>query len=114
MSRDISLYLSDIIESIDDVTGFTKDMDYEDFLNDKKTIHAVMNCIEIIGEASKNVPAEIQQKKPDIPWKDMARMRDKCIHFYFGVDYTILWDTVKKNLPPLRTLVQILLNDLRG
>jgi hypothetical protein len=62
-------------------------MDYEEFLHDEKTASAVIRKLEIIGEAAKHIPARVRQAHPKLPWNEMARMRDKLIHGYFGVDY---------------------------
>jgi uncharacterized protein with HEPN domain len=63
----------------------------------------VVRAIEIIGEAAKNVPEQVRKKYPDVPWKQMAGMRDKLIHEYFGVDLEILWETAKDDVPQLKT-----------
>jgi len=72
-------------------------MTFEDFAKDKKTINAVIRSIEVIGEATKNIPKTIRDKYLSIPWKKMAGMRDKMIREYFGVDIKILWKTIKKD-----------------
>ena len=84
MKEEFLDYIKDIIEAMDDAANFVKDMDYNSFLRDRKTVYAVIRALEIIGEAAKNVPIEIKNNYPQIPWKDMAGMRDKVIHEYFG------------------------------
>ena len=64
---------------------FVRDMSYEEFVKDTKTVYAVIRAIEIIGEAVKNIPEDVRNKYPEIPWRAMAGMRDKVIHAYFGV-----------------------------
>ncbi len=110
--RDYRDYLKDIVDSINDIEAFIKGMNFEDFSNDKKTINAVVRSIEIIGGATKNIPKSIKDKHPSIPWKKMAGMRDKMIHEYFGVDIKILWKTIKKDIPPLKPLIQKVLESL--
>jgi uncharacterized protein with HEPN domain len=100
--RDYRDYLIDIVNSIADIQSFIKGMSYEDFFHDNKTINAVVRSIEIIGEATKNLPQTIKEKDETIPWKKMAGMRDKMIHEYFGIDYTIVWKTAKNTLPKLK------------
>lgn len=84
-------FVQDILNSIDDTGNFIEGMNFEDFIKDKKTIYSGIRAIEIIGEATKNVPEEIRKKYPDVPWKKMAGMRDRQAHEYFGVDLEILW-----------------------
>lgn len=87
-------------------------MSFEDFARDKKTINAVIRSLEVIGEATKNIPKSIRDKHPSIPWRKMAGMRDKMIHEYFGVDVKILWKTIKKDIPPLKPLIKSVLESL--
>jgi len=84
-------YLNDIIESIDDSHTFTEGMTLDDFSHDKKTVNAVIRSLEIIGEASKKIPNSIRVQYPQIPWREIAGMRDKLIHDYFGVDLEVVW-----------------------
>ncbi|MDH7606652.1 MAG: DUF86 domain-containing protein [Candidatus Bathyarchaeota archaeon] len=110
--RDYRNYLQDIIESINDIEDFTKNMSFEDFARDKKTINAVIRSLEVIGEAAKSVPKSFRDKYPSIPWRKMAGMRDKMIHEYFGVDVRILWETIKRDIPPLKPLILSVLESL--
>lgn len=86
MIRNVTLYVKDILHNMRDVEEFIQELSYEQFAGDKKTFNAVVRALEVIGEAAKNVPTGIRRKYPDVPWKEMAGMRDKVIHFYFGVD----------------------------
>lgn len=79
-------FICDIIESIEDAIEFTKNISFEQFKSDKKTIKATIRCLEVLGEASKNIPDDIKDQYQNIPWKRMTGMRDKLIHNYFGVD----------------------------
>lgn len=109
MRRDYSLYIKDILDCIDRIEEFIGDMNFDQFLEDDKTSSAVVRKLEIIGEATKNIPKSITQKYEEIPWKEMARMRDKIIHFYFGVDYEIVWSVIRERLPEIKpTILQIL------
>ena len=82
MKRDISLYVKDIADAMDKTEKFIGSMSYEEFLLDERTNYAVIKCIEIIGEAVKQIPKSLRRKYSEIPWKDMAGMRDKVIHIY--------------------------------
>jgi uncharacterized protein with HEPN domain len=103
--RDYRDYLSDILESIDDIESFTNDMSFDDFVDDKKTLKAVIRSIEVMGEATKRIPESIRAKYPNVPWKKMAGMRDKLIHEYHGVDLEILWKTINEDIPPVKQLI---------
>jgi len=98
--------LTDIKEAIIRIQQYVGDTTYADFLKDTKTQDAVVRNIEIIGEAVKKLPENLTQASPSIPWKDMARTRDKLIHDYFSLNYDILWDIVRKELPEVLISLQ--------
>jgi len=114
MNRDISIYLKDILDNMEKAENFIKDIDYEGFVKDEKTQYAVVRCIEIIGEATKHIPASIKRRYPQIPWNDMAGMRDKVIHFYFGVNYQKVWKTIKEDIPGIKPLIIKVFEKLEG
>ncbi|MBV6343141.1 HepT-like ribonuclease domain-containing protein, partial [Candidatus Magnetobacterium casense] len=91
---------------------FVSEMNYEDFSMDEKTELAVIRCIEVIGEAAKNIPEHVRDKYPQIPWKDMAGMRDIIAHAYFGIDMRRIWEVVTVKLPPLKKHIRQLLDDI--
>ena len=99
--RDVRDYINDLIESRGDILEFTQGMSFEDFSTDKKTVHAVIRCLEVIGEAAKNLPMTFRLEYPDIPWKQMAGMRNKLIHEYFGVDKQMVWQVIEKHIPKI-------------
>ena len=102
---DFSLYLKDILDALEAITQFVEGMEFDDFKQDDKTSSAVMRKLEIIGEATKQVPEAIKLKYPAIPWKEMAGMRDKLIHLYSGVNYDLVWQTIKKRIPGIKPLI---------
>jgi uncharacterized protein with HEPN domain len=104
-------YLNDIKTSISEIREFTTGMTFEEFSYDRKTIHAVIRCFEIIGEAVKNLPGEIKAKCPEIPWREVAGMRDKIIHEYFGVSLQIIWQTIEEDLSSLESAIGRLIDE---
>ncbi len=111
--RDPKLYLRDILEAMLSIEKFVEGIDFEDFKKDDMKSSAVIRKFEIIGEAVKNVPENIKKKYRSVPWKDMAGMRDRLIHFYFGIKYELVWETIKKDIPELKPLIKKILKDLR-
>ncbi len=111
--RDYSIYIKDMLENMEKTERFTKDLNYEDFIRDEKTHYAVVRCIEIIGEAAKHIPEEMRKKYPQIPWKDMAGMRDKVTHFYFGINLEKVWLALKKDILELKPLIKEVLADIK-
>lgn len=112
MKRDVSIYMTDILENIGLAEDFVKGMDYEEFISDKKTNYAVTRCIEIMGEAAKHVPEGVRKKYSEIPWKDIAGMRDKIIHMYFRVSLEKVWLVLKEDIPELKPLFQKVITEL--
>jgi uncharacterized protein with HEPN domain len=99
-------YLNDILESIGDIEEFTYGLTLEEFVADKKTTKAVIRCLEVIGEAVNKIPEGIREEYPEAPWAEMVGMRNRLIHEYFGVDMSIVWQTIHEDLEPLLELVK--------
>ncbi len=102
MSRESLLFLKDILESINSIEKFVEGLSFQEFSKDDKTSSAVVRKLEIIGEASKNIPSSIRKKYDAILWNDMVKMRGKVTHAYFIADYEIVWKTVKDRLPKFK------------
>jgi len=113
MKRKPKVYLNDILEALQKIKNYTEGLNFDKFSEDPKTIDATIRNFEVIGEATKKIPKEIKKKYPHLPWKEMAGMRDKLIHEYFGVNLKVLWKTIKEDLPPLEPLVEEVLRKMK-
>ncbi len=109
--RGIRAFLQDILEASKRIQAYTDGHSYEDFRGDEKTQDAVVRNLEVIGEAFKNMPEDYREKHPQIQWKGMAGMRDRLIHFYFGVNLDIVWNVVKNEIGKVADQFEILLKE---
>lgn len=105
-------YLRDIAENAAKAEAFTAGVDFDEFLANEMRAYATIRALEIIGEAVKQVPAELRDKYPEIPWRAIAKMRDKLIHHYFGVNLGVVWKTVTEDISPLKQVVEQILQEL--
>ena len=112
MTRDYKDYVADVIDAIEKVEFFTKGMSFEVFEKDTKTTFAVIRAFEIMGEAVKKIPSQVRHKNKNVPWKEMAGMRDKLIHEYFGIKPRVVWKTIKKDLPKIKPHLQAIFDAL--
>lgn len=103
--REIADYLDDIMTAIDEVDDFIHGMTFDEFIMDRKTVNAVIRSLEVLGEATKHIPAPFRNKHPNIPWSKMAGMRDVLIHDYMGVDLKTVWKVATERLPELKSLL---------
>ncbi len=99
--RDWRGRIRDILDAIAEIRHFTHGMAYETFKEDDKVIRAVEMNFIIIGEASSQIPEEVEEKYSQIPWSLMRAMRNRIVHTYFQIDEKLMWDTIQNDLPPL-------------
>ena len=109
--RDYSLYLKDILDAFSSIEQFVEGMEYDGFIKDDKTSSAVIRKFEIIGEAVKNIPDSMRAQYSAVPWREMSGMRDRLIHFYFGVEYRLVWQTIKDVVPAVKPLILQIINE---
>lgn len=102
---------SDIREAIHRIAAYTAGLTCEQFMQDNKTQDAVAHNLEVIGEATKNLSARLRKTYPQIPWKNLAGMRDKMIHHYFGINCEIVWAITQKDLPGLLPQIEGILKE---
>ncbi len=112
----MSKHYTELLKHILDECNFilseiTQETTKSDFIDNETLKRAVVRSLEIIGEATKKIPADVKYHWKEIPWKNMAGMRDKLIHDYFGINYSIVWDVVKNKIPELTEQVKKVLTN---
>ena len=112
MKRNYKLFLEDISDRIEKINSFVNGMTFEDFKQDDKTVSACIREIEVIGEATKQIPKEITDKFNELPWLLMAKMRDKLIHWYFDIDEEIVWNVATQKLPQIKEQIDEIIKKL--
>jgi len=112
MKRSVRHFLEDALEYCEKTQKFVSDMSYEEFLADEKTFLAVTRALEVIGEALKNIPDEIRNKFPQVPWREIIGFRNTVAHVYFGVDQKIVWNTAKEDVKYLKELIKCIIDDV--
>ena len=109
MKRDDTVYLHHILDAIESIEDYTRGMSENEFLSNSMAHDAVVRQIEIIGEAARNISDEFRSKHPKLPWSKMVGIRNKITHEYFNVNFAIVWDTVKDDLPLLKKSIKKIL-----
>jgi len=102
MKKEPEVFIEHILESIELIENYTANKTISDFIESVQLQDSIIRRIEIIGEAVKNLPAEVKSNYPDVPWKNIAGMRDVLIHKYFGIDLELTWQVVQKDIPDLK------------
>ncbi len=112
MSRDLRLYLTDILIAGEKVLRYTEGMKFENFVADDRTFDAVIRNLQIIGEAVKNIPDDVRELNPEIEWRKIAGLRDILAHAYFQIEDEIIWDVVENKIPAFLGVVSQLLEGM--
>ena len=100
--RPVGVLLEDMLERIDRIARYTQGLDRDAFVHDDKTIDAVVRSLEVIGEAARRLPAEFKARHSEIPWHQIAGLRNRIVHAYFDVDVELVWAVVRAELPGLK------------
>lgn len=111
-TRDYKMYIEGILSAINKIEGYITGLEYEEFIQKEMVVDAVIRNLEVIGEASKNVLENVRKQYPDVPWRRMTGLQNIVIHDYFGVDLSIVWRIITKNIPEAKPLIEGILNDL--
>ena len=107
--RDWKFRIQDILDAVSAIEKYTQGMEFDSFIEDRRTVDAVVRNLMVIGEAAVHVPEDICLKHPEVPWYDMRGMRNFVVHEYFRADDSVIWDTVKVDLLPLWELLNKIL-----
>jgi len=100
------VYIEHILEAIQTIEIYKKDLDFESFLKNKMASDAIIRQLEIIGEAANNISEQFQKEHADIPWRKVIGIRNTLIHEYFGVNKKVVWDTCENDLPELKKFIE--------
>ena len=109
VKREFILYLEDMLQSMERIEEYLGELDFRKFKMNYLVVDAIIRNFEIIGEASKKIPSDIQEKYPEIPWRKMYGLRNLIAHEYFGIDYEMIWEIAKNNLPENRNDLAIII-----
>jgi uncharacterized protein with HEPN domain len=110
--REPALLLTDICESIEKIKSYISGLTYQEFIDDNKTVDAVVRNFEIIGEAANRLPEEIKDRFPQINWYRIRGFRNRIVHDYMGIDYEIVWTIIENDLEKLDSDIKEILRKL--
>jgi uncharacterized protein with HEPN domain len=111
MPRDYRVFLDDILEASRKALSYTAGLSEHQFRHDQKTVEAVVWNLQLIGEAAKNIPSEIRSRYPEVPWRDMAGLRDIIVHQYFGIKLDVIWKIIQNDLPIVEDRIRRILEE---
>ncbi len=114
MSRNIILYLTDILDSITLILKYAENIDKKQFESNEMLQDAIFRRFEIIGESSKKIPKNIRDKYNEIPWRQMSDLRNILIHEYFGVNLDMVWNIIEKELSNLAFNIKKIIEDIKN
>jgi uncharacterized protein with HEPN domain len=109
--RPINLLLNDIRQAIDRIEQYIKNLSFDAFSDDQKSVDAVVRNLEIIGEAASRLPDEFKEKYSEIEWYKVVGLRHRIVHEYFGIDLEIIWQILQKDLPELKQKITRIMGD---
>ena len=112
MLKQLKPFLNHILEEAEYLLSESANIDYSEFTKNATLKRSFVRALEVIGEAAKNIPDEFREKHQKIRWKDMAGLRDVLIHRYFGINYNMVWDIVKNQVPELKSNIQETLKEI--
>jgi uncharacterized protein with HEPN domain len=112
--RDTLLLLDDMFQSAQKIKRYTKDLDFDSFLSDDKTMDAVARNFEIIGEAANRIDSDFRDENPEIEWKRIRGFRNRIVHDYFGIDYEIVWEIIETYLDELIDWLETVIDNYKA
>jgi uncharacterized protein with HEPN domain len=112
MSKQLKLFIGHILVEADYLVCESANISYSEFEKSATLKRSFVRALEVIGEAAKNIPDDFRQKHPGIRWKDMAGLRDILIHRYFGINYNMVWDVVKNQIPELKRNIKVIMEKI--
>jgi len=106
------LFVEDILSAMNKIEHYIKGLTYKKFVKNDMVVDAVIRKLEVIGEASKNIPEDIKKQYPEIPWKRIIGLRNIAVLEYFGIDLSIIWEIITSDLPETKPKVVVMLKGL--
>ena len=105
-------HFEDILNYAKDSLDFVQNTSYEEFISDKKSVFAVVRALEVIGESSNRIADELKEKYSHLPWIEMRGLRNRIVHNYDDIDYDIIWNVLKNDIPSLITKIELIINEI--